>query len=206
MLVSTYRRTSSVVKFPTFSSTRIMMMPVRIGDWAGVPELYRSVYGTLCDAADGGHRGHVGYLTIDEQELAPGETLRRPGLHVDGYLNGRSGSWGGGGGGWGSVGNGMLTVSNTAHCRAYAGVFEEEPGPDGECDHVAVGHGHRFEPRQVYWVDGACVHESLPVSVTTRRQFVRLSLPSLAPWFEGYTENLCGVQPSGETWPRRHYL
>lgn len=150
--------------------------------------------------------GQVGYLTIDEQELSPNTTLRRAGKHVDGYYHGRCGAWGGGGG-WGSVGNGMLTVSSTAHCMAYPGLIAGIPGDEGECDHLVMPNdGYLFKENTVYWVDGACVHESLPVAEQIKRQFVRLSMPNNGPWFEGYTENPTGVLPTGKILPPRQFM
>jgi len=206
MFESTYRKVWShtPIEFPEFSGERIMMMPVYLGDISGIPKQYWDLVEELWKVTE--YRfmgGDVGYLTIDEQELLPGQTLRRGGLHVDGYYHGRSGAWGGGGK-WGSVGNGMLTISNTPHCRAYLGLFDGEPGPEGECDHLTLpNEGVIFEPNQIYWVDGACVHESLPVVEPTKRQFVRLSMPNNGPWFEGYTENPTGVKPTGEILPAR---
>ena len=205
MFNSVFRKiwNSSPVAFPAFSGTRIMMMPVVLGDLRGVPDHYSSMIQALYDVTEARHIGKVGYLTIDERELQPNETLRRAGLHVDGYFHGRCGAWGGGGS-WGSVGNGMLTVSSTAHCRAFLGVIDGVPGDEGECDHLTMPNGGEvFEPGQVYWVDGACVHESMPVIETTERQFVRLSMPSNGPWFEGYTVNPTGILPSAETLPAR---
>lgn len=189
--------------FPEFSHTRIMMMPVVLGQLDGVPVHYQPLVQALYNDTEVQHLGQIGYLTIDERELKPNESLRRSGLHVDGYYHGRSGAWGGGGA-WGSVGNGMLTVSSTRHCRAYLGVVNGMPGDEGECDHLVMpNEGELFEAGQVYWLDGACVHESVPVTETTRRQFVRLSLPSNGPWFEGYTENPTGIKPSNDILPRR---
>ena len=182
------------------------MMPVMIGFDDGVPTKYVPIYRSLCESAEFRFDGMIGYLTIDEQELEPGQTLRRSGLHVDGYYHGRCGAWGGGGG-WGSVGNGMFTVSSTPHCKAYLGMIDGEPKDEGECDHLVMPNdGYVFEAGQVYWVDGACVHESLPVTEKTKRQFVRLSMPSNGPWFEGYTENPTGLKPTGEILPRRPFM
>ena len=202
---STYRKVwnHSPLKFPEFSGERIMMMPVILGDLKGVPKNYHELVTSLYGVVEARHLGSVGYLTIDERQLQAGDTLRRSGLHVDGYYHGKCGAWGGGGG-WGSVGNGMLTVSSTPHCRAYLGVIEGAPGPEGECYHLSMpNEGEVFEAGQVYWLDGACVHESVPVETTTKRQFVRLSLPSNGPWFEGYTPNPEGVLPSNEILPER---
>ena len=207
-MISTFRKLhiAEAMEFPKFRGTRIMMMPVVLGDTRGVPEQYEGFVAKLYGMTEMRHQGEIGYLTISEKFLATGETLRRPGLHVDGYFEGKCGGWGGGGGGWGSVGNGMLTVSNTPHCRAYLGEFEGEPGPDGECDHIRVKGGLTFESFRVYWVDGACIHQSMPVAEETARQFVRLSMPSSGPWFEGYTVNPCGVLPSADVLPRRSQM
>lgn len=206
MLTSTYRKlwNHTPMTFPDFSDTRIMMMPVVLGDLRGIPDHYRAFVERLYGMIERRFEGEIGYLTIDERVVQAGNTLRRSGLHVDGYYQGRCGAWGGGGG-WGSVGNGMLTVSSTPHCKAYLGRFAEEPDPEGGCDHFVLDeqHSETFSPNEVYWVDGACVHESLPVDVDTPRQFVRLSMPNNGPWFEGYTPNPEGIMPSAETLPRR---
>ena len=205
MFNSTFRKiwNHSPIEFPEFSGTRIMMMPVKLGSLDGIPRSYRNFIMQLYDVIESRFQGEIGYLTIDEQCLLPKETLRRGGLHVDGYYHGNCGAWGGGGG-WGSVGNGMLTISSTPHCKAYLGVFDGEPKDEGECDHlITPNDGEVFEAGQIYWVDGACVHESMPVTETTERQFVRLSMPSNGPWFEGYTKNPSGIMPSNEVLPAR---
>ena len=208
MLTSTYRKMwqPKPLEFPVFSSLRIMMMPVMLGSLSGVPKKYWALVDQLYDMVEYRWRYHIGYLTIDERIVPKGTTLRRSGLHVDGYYKGRCGAWGGGGG-WGSVGNGMLTVSSTPHCRAYLGRILGEPFNEGECGHLKMpDEGEIFEAGQVYWVDGACVHESLPVAETTARQFVRLSMPSNGPWFEGYTPNPCGIKHSNDILPRRKFM
>lgn len=205
MFTSIYRKVwnCAPLPFPEFSGERIMMMPVILGDLRGVPSQYSELVQSLYDVTESRHIGQIGYLTIDERELLQGETLRRSGLHVDGYYHGRCGAWGGGGS-WGSVGNGMLTISSTAHCRAYLGVINGVPRDEGECDHLVMPNaGEVFAAGEVYWLDGACVHESLPVSATTKRQFVRLSMPSNGPWFDGYTKNPFGIKPSSEVLPAR---
>lgn len=199
----------SPLVFPEFSNLRVMMMPVRLGSLDGVPANYHTLIRHLYSVMESRFNGEIGYLTIDEQSLEPGETLRRSGLHVDGYYHGVCGAWGGGSGGgtWGSVGNGMLTISSTSHCHAYLGIIDGTPKDEGECDHLTMPNsGELFEAGHVYWVDGACVHESLPVTETTKRQFVRLSMPSNGPWFEGYTKNPTGILPSNAILPRRSFM
>jgi hypothetical protein len=196
---------------PNFSGTRIMMMPIIIGDLNSIPkELshYQEGLNKLFSFTDPKHHGQIGYITIDEKQVLAGTTHRRSGLHVDGVYDGKCGSWGGGG--WGSVGNGMLTVSSIPGCKAYNQSFDGEIGRDGECDKIAnqceAAKSTIFEAGQVYWVDGLCVHESLPLSQTTNRQFVRLSMPSTAPWFKGYSENPLGIKPTGPILSRRKQM
>ncbi len=198
------------IELPTFTGMRVMMMPLRLGELDTVPETldhYRDTLAALFNMA--GHRGEVGYLTIDEKHLDAGQCTRRGGVHVDGVFEGRIGAWGGGGG-WGSVGNGMLTVSSHPGCRAWLQPVDGIPGPDGECDHLVDQlhdeNARTFGANEVYWLDGLAVHESLPVTEAVDRQFVRLSLPSNGPWFEGYTENPLGVVPTGPILPRRSYM
>ena len=205
-IVSTFRKvwSHSPINFPEFSGVRIMMMPVKIGFLDGVPENYHQLVEQLYGMTEHRFKGQIGYLTIDEKELMPNETLRRSGLHVDGYYHGRCGAWGGGGS-WGSVGNGMLTVSNTPHCKAWVGLARGKIGDEGEADQMDLSNCGSvvFEAGSVYWVDGACIHESLPVKEYTKRQFVRLSMPSNGPWFIGYTENPAGIHPSNDILPCR---
>lgn len=206
MINSTFRKVwnHSPLKFPEFTGTRIMMMPVKLGSYRGVPLQYAELLSHTYGAVEVRFIGEIGYLTIDEKVVEKGQTLRREGLHVDGYYHGRCGAWGGGGG-WGSVGNGMFTISSTPHCEAYLGKFEGEPKDEGECEHIDLNNAvpEIFEANELYWVDGACIHKSLPVEEDTKRQFLRLSMPSNAPWFKGYTKNPKGILPSNDILPRR---
>ena len=195
---------------PEKTGVRVMMMPIIIGDSDSIPlslsELDETLE-TLFQMTD--HQGKTGYITIDAKRVKAGETHRRAGLHVDGVFHGECGSWGGGGG-WGSVGNGMITVSSVPGCRAWAKTFDGEIGMDGECDSLASQATNEdavlFEANRAYWVDGLCVHESVPVKEETDRTFIRLSLPSKAAWFEGYTVNPRGVLPTGPILPRREFM
>lgn len=205
---SEYREIGPVT-LPDFSGLRVMMMPLILGDLNSIPPMLANWKATLASLFEmGGHHGKVGYITIDEKTVTPGATHRRAGKHVDGVFQGRAGGWGGGGGSWGAAGTGMLTVSSPAGCRCFRGTFVGWPGNEGECDHLAdqCKDGELLKERTVYWVDGMCVHESVPMVDPVNRQFVRLSLPSDGPWFEGYTENPLGVKPSGEILPRREFM
>tara|TARA_B100001778_G_scaffold330827_1_gene333970 strand:- start:1997 stop:2680 length:684 start_codon:yes stop_codon:yes gene_type:complete len=209
---STAHQFPTELRFPEFSGTRIMMMPFVIGGTLlRLAPQYQDMLEKLSEHIDE-FTGQTGYLTIDESIVYAGKTLRRPGLHVDGVYNGSAGSWGGGGGSWGgggkknpNDGNGMLLASSTPHCRFYTGIFSGEIGDDGECDSIDVSDARvsTIEPNRPYWCNPLCVHESLPVLIDTPRQFIRISLPSTAPWFKGYTENPDGVPPTGPVLPER---
>lgn len=201
-------RPLSTVDLPAFSGVRVMMMPLILGDLDSVPDslaAWRPTLETLF--ALGGHAGEVGYITIDEKTILPGETHRRAGKHVDGIYRNGLGGWGGG---WGSTATGMITVASHPACLAWSGEFQGWPGDEGSCEHLSDQcnqlESTLFEGGRAYWVHGLCVHESLPFETPVDRQFVRLSLPSTAPWFEGYTENPLGVRPTGPILPTRPFM
>ncbi|MFA5935752.1 MAG: hypothetical protein WC787_02790 [Patescibacteria group bacterium] len=182
-----------------------MMMPFRIEDPVGtIPEEYavwRKPIEGLCAFAP--RLPGVAYLTIDEAEVEAGETHRRPGLHVDGIgPDGRAGGWGGG---WGA--KGMIIASSHLGCRAYSQEFRGWPKPNGDCAHLAEQCDPGCEVPMVgghaYWLEPLTVHEPLLLESTTRRQFVRISMPSDAPWYEGYTINSLGIKPTGPIHPAR---
>ena len=198
------------VNLPAFEGDCIMMMPVQLGGI--LPKFlnrWQNLFTQLCELAT--IKQGVGYLTIHEKTVEPKQTHRRGGLHVDGVFNGGIGPWGGGGGGWGPAGGGMLTVSNVSGCRAWnQDSITGTIGNDGEADHFAPqlkdSNSEIFEPEVAYWLDGLCIHESMPQPETVDRQFIRLSMPSESPWFEGYTENPDGVMPTGPILPKRQYM
>lgn len=193
-------------KLPAYAGIRVMMMPYRVDDPDGtLPPCLSPWFDTLLYMgllADPG----VGYLTIDECMVRAGETQRRPGLHVDGIgPNGRPGPWGGGGGGWGA--RGMTMVSSHVGCVGYNQIFSGQPGTNGDCSHLESQLSDADEivlqPSTVYWCGPLAVHRAIPMEVDTYRQFCRVSFPSDAPWYEGYTPNPRGIQPAGPIHPAR---
>lgn len=194
------------VTFPKHMGIRIMMMPVRLEDPETWPDSLKGYQGMLGDLVGlSSCQEGTGYLTVDERILEAGETMRRPGRHVDGVYRGGVGGWAPEGP-W--AGGGMLTASNVVGCMAWRGRFEGAPGDEGGCDHLRdLGTEHELlEAGIAYWLDGLCVHESLPMKQRGPRSFVRLSMPSDAPWFEGYTENPLGVKPNGKVLGRRDFM
>ncbi len=93
------------VEFPSFTGTRVLMMPVVLGNLDSIPESldhYKPMLEKLFSVQP--HDGEIGYLTIDEKHVAAGSTHRRRGLHMDGFQPDSmvaSGVWGGGSGVWG---------------------------------------------------------------------------------------------------------
>ena len=188
------------VTFPRFSSLRIMMMPFRLDNPNTVPlDWARPVFDQLLATGLIGLR-ETGYLTIDEALVRAGEHHRRPGLHVDG-----AGAWGGGGGGWGS--NGFVVAASHVGSRAWNGTFDIEPDAEGCLEHVRSGFFEScatdLAAGVAYLMSPMAVHESITMKEDTLRQFMRISFPNDAPWFEGYTPSPFGVRPTGPVLPRR---
>jgi hypothetical protein len=205
---------------PEWRGLRIMMMPVVFNDphTLPLPPIWHAYIGSLMNLRRAQpHAGQVGYLTIDERVVQAGQSHRRSGLHVDGVYGGPGavpgdvGGWGGGPGPWGAGRWGMLTVASHRGLRIWPSQeFLGRPGPEGECEHLRDQCDPHLvvEPRSnsVMWLHGLCVHESLPQPYETRRTMVRLSFPSEAPWFEGYTPNPFGICPTGPILPRRAFM
>lgn len=128
------------------------------------------------------------------------------------------GGWGGGlpSGPWASscAGptryNGMLVASSQVGCRAWEQTFKGAPGSNGDCAHLADQCSEEealvMAAGVVYGCGALTVHESIPMVKDTPRLFVRLSMPSDAPWYEGYTVNPLGVKPTGPIHDRRAFM
>ncbi len=223
MIYSRFHLLTQYCPLPAYRGTRVLLMPMIHGDKASLPEDLQQWWPTLdvCAKHTPQHKGKVVYLTVDEKQVPAGKTHRRPRLHVDGYWKteaGHGGVWGGGGGGgaWGGGrgtaswqgGTGLLTVANHPGCRAWAQDFEGRPEVEGDCEHFRdqCDEGQVLKPGTLYWMNPACVHESLPMTKGVKRQFLRISLPSNADWYEGCTPNPKGIQPTGKIQPRRRFL
>ena len=188
------------VELPKFSGVRVMMLPFRLEDVATLPSSVASWRQTVAALIEMSPvRSGVAYLTIDESEVLTGETHRRPGLHVDGIgPDGRAAAWGGGGK---YAASGMLLVSNIVGCRGWSSEFSGYPGLNGDCEHLSdecyAKEAIVMRPGQVYFCGPLAVHEALPMRKIVKRQVCRLSMPNDCPWYEGYTRNPLGVEPTG---------
>jgi hypothetical protein len=234
MFPSKVKELVSEVVLPEFRGLKILMMPIVFGDDATVPDKDCIPMLNAMRIAMPQHEGKVVYLTVDQNLVEAGKTHRRPGLHVDGYPHtevdkrffGLSGIWAGvshggtwgGGGGWGGGnknlywwdGTGLLTISSVEGCKVWHQEFKGEPKVEGDCEHLREQcreeNAVTLKANVLYWMNPACVHESLPMNVETRRTFVRLSLPSKCDWYEGCTPNPLGVKPVGKTSSRRRFM
>lgn len=195
MLVSESQSLGPVV-FPAFSGLRVMMMPFRVDDDSSLSETqvggYKSMVFDMLSrrrAANG-----VGYLTIDEADVSAGETHRRPGLHVDGC------------GSYGSpkpyASGGMIIAANTCGTVAWSGVFDADAGKEGDCEHLrhllGAAEAVKMADSNAYWCSPFCIHEAVAAPIGIRRQFVRVSYPSDAPYHRPYTRNITGVEPTSQ--------
>lgn len=193
------------VTLPPFSGIRVMMMPIVLRDPSSVPDIvapWRDLIRRLCEYGDPG----IGYLTIDEALVPAGRTHRRPGIHVDGVgPDGLPGAWGGGGGPWAA--NGMIVAASHVGARAWDQIVEGTPAANGDCAHLRQELfdecAQPLKANTAYWLWSDTIHEALPMPVETPRQFLRISMPSDAPWYEGYTPNPLGARPTGPIHPPR---
>lgn len=136
-----------------------------------------------------------GYFTIHGETLKKGETLRRPGAHIDG--NFEPCSWSNGGGNGWKVGEngpaidtdfhkdtyinengGIILVSNFESCVGWIGDYTGVIGVGGDCSKMNLDDNNFMLKRDtVYYGNNHFIHESLPVSDNTHRVFARITLP-----------------------------
>lgn len=189
-------------KFPEFSEKRVMMMPYMVEDPRGSLPGYLQEYAQMLSCSFPVLSEGVGYLTIDEAIVPAGQTHRRPGLHVDGL-----GGWSGTAAPWAGGIGGMYTAASVTASFGWVGEYEAEIGQDGEVKKLNL-EKFNAEPLAlqrgtVYHCNPLFLHQSVPLPWTVKRQFVRVSTPSTAPWYEGYTPNPLGIKPTGPILPRR---
>lgn len=232
-------RKLGIQQLPDFSGKTIMMMPFRVEDPDTLSSLqlggWKEVVQNLIPPSAKG----IGYLTIDEGEVLKGKTLRRPGLHVDGYSSyggpspyggvnlrdahsvpkayDESGSyasltsWPYGGRPYASMkssdsrNDGMILLSSNNGTRVFLQEFTGLPGPEGDCEHLRkqCNDGIILADNEAWWCSGFCVHEALPMKETAKRQVLRISMPSEAPYHWPYTENITGIKPVTPPGPDR---
>lgn len=213
MFNSTFEKLGKISLPAEKSITKILMMPIIIGDNKSIPNTLSKWFESLNQLyanVDPRDIGKIGYLTIDEKPLVKGQVHRTKGIHVDGVFKAPSGtiasSHGGGGHGGNRLNNtnkgGFYLVSNHIGCRAWNQVVDGYPGSTGECEHLEPylkdANLEVFQEDTVYWLDRLCVHESIPMDKDCHRQLIRLSSPNDYPWIDHFTSNPLGIMPEGE--------
>lgn len=224
-----------VISLPAFDpELRILMMPYLLGDASSLPSFLGEWTDAILslDCTFDGLDGTLAYVTIDQKRLQAGETLRRPGVHVDSEVlpfahpnapgphghRFKSGHPNGPGPShptpWTPLQpaftHGMVVASNAYGCDAWLGEFEGTPGPTGDCAHLVDqctdDKRIALKPNWAYWMNGSCVHESLPMTEPTIRQWLRVTIPAGDGTYEEYTKNPLGIAPAGPVLSRKEVL
>lgn len=186
-ILNSYYRELCPVVLPTFKGRQKYMHTFDLAKPVmaeGYDDYFEVVY-DLCRKA-GAFVG-LAHMTVDEKIVERGQTQRRPGPHVDGCFVPAQNSWSHTpGGGWkhgcNNVGTEIgrmpiIVASNIAACKCYPGIFEATPKDDGDLSHVELPDGELCAPNTGYLLSADCIHESLPMTETVERIFLRIALP-----------------------------
>ena len=165
-----------------------------------------------CPAWVSRHDRHkIGYLTVHESLVEPGQSQRRGGLHSEtpGLLQPRPGAQGGA---WSETGPGCCDsvfwgegyadpsdgTSNMYHGGIYmastvsgstrvwdAQVATAVIGDLGDLEHVrdALGSGVELQAGELVWMTDTTPHESVPLPAGTYRQYFRLVTAGVSVWY-----------------------
>ncbi|KAJ3028414.1 UNVERIFIED_CONTAM: hypothetical protein HDU68_001745 [Siphonaria sp. JEL0065] len=208
-----------------FLTLNVNMMPIVMGNPQTLPENCQR-YSRLIDAClnvVGGEKGKVGYLTVHESWVEPGETQRRPGLHVESpgtlkvgtttYKERASTSWGGGRYSTTEVKGGIFMASSVSDmCAIWPCLVKNAASVSvdslGGMKHLKKGMEHEslaggsekkihlVKANTLVWITDRTPHESLPVQKRVFRQFFRLVTSNVNVWFMDHsTANPLGVEP-----------
>lgn len=195
--------TGRVIEFPVFSGVRCLMMPYVQGDSASVPETYSS-YKNIIDSVFV-RKGDIGFLTIDESPVVAGtphrgdrskwgralhtEAGRRPGTNI--YR------WGGG---WGRSGEvsldpnvRILLANNLSGSCAVWDAEHPDTSLDGDIGYASRAYPYEeatlLKAGEVHEIGIVTPHESLPVSHSFNRQFLRIVSAGVYGREEYFTQN-----------------
>jgi hypothetical protein len=225
------------IVFPPFTGININMMPIILGNFynnTSLPDYIKPYdkiilscvhqqYGSL-PTEKWNNNKWIGYLTIHESIVEPGETQRRPGLHIESplgkgdfiprpiknfdedYYNSEwfSIEWGGGNYHKDKHRDGIYIVSNTDDMTAIYPYLVENS------EKVTDKYGGLQEfkndltdkiftkKNKVYWITDKTPHESLPNNTDkpVYRQFVRIVVGPIGAWYSQHnTPNPLGIKP-----------
>ncbi len=177
------------IAFPAFRGIRCLMMPYIQGRPESVPEQYRLGYESILSSL-ACEDGKIGYLTIDESPVVAGNPHRGARAKHGRALHTEAGrhpdmeyAWGGGG--WGKSHrvtldrgvNILLTNSLDDSCALWS-TDHEDTTIDGDIGHLAAQYPYEaatlMKAGEVHRIGILTPHESLPVSQSTNRQFLRI--------------------------------
>lgn len=179
------------IEFPAFSGIRCLMMPFVQGEPASVPDEY-SPYRQIIEGIFL-RKGEIGFLTIDESPVSAGIPHRgcrakfgralhtEAGRHAD-----QEYAWGGGG--WGKENPHRVTLdadvevllanSLNGTCAIWPDCVHADTTEDGDIGHCAEMYPYRdavmMRAGDVHKIGILTPHESLPVSESGNRQFLRI--------------------------------
>jgi hypothetical protein len=212
------------VTFPEPTGIRVNMMPIKLRDGTTIPDFCRPYMGMINTVR--WHQqlldpDHVAYLTIDESVVEPGDSQRRPGLHIerpgrivhggrvvregeDGF---RELAWGLGlwmSGKQGYPVDGIYMASNVAKsCAIYplqitspSNVVDEHGGVE-HMRHL-LGEPQLLDQGELCWFTDTTPHESLPIAgdAPVHRSFFRIVVGRISVWYSKHnTPNPTGLAP-----------
>jgi len=203
--------------WPKPNDISINMMPFIIGEENSIPKKYRQYWPLIRKCPiESEEYGKVGYLTIHESLVQPGQSQRRPGIHTEtpGLLI-RGGEvitteisygWGGGEYHENHCYGGIYMASTISDSCAVWEVKIDKPaeivGPGGDIDHLRslLGNYSLMKENEIWWITDATPHESLPLKRPQYRQFFRVVTSAVSVWYKDHsTENELGIKPNERT-------
>ena len=177
------------IEFPEFTGKRCLMMPYIQGEPESVPMAYRAGYESILSELVI-KKGDIGYLTIDESPVIAGKAQRGcrakygRALHTEvGRHPDKVYAWGGGG--WGRSHRveldrnvQILLANNIDNSCAVWDKVHENTSLDGDIGDCSAMYPYdaaiMLKSGDVYQIGILTPHESLPISVDTNRQFIRI--------------------------------
>lgn len=173
------------VTFPAHTGERIYMVGFTKKD--GLPKEYsrwqKTVDVMLKDIETNGKI----YMMVDQGEVSPNKSHRRPKPHIDGNWLEAENQHGTGGGRHETKKHNLydeavILASDVSASCAYVGEFNGEFGEGGDCSHLDLSKLQRvrLDAGRVYSGNVTMIHESLPVEFSAKRTLVRLNVPNIA--------------------------
>ena len=175
-MIESNLQAGGTVAFPENRGERIYMLPFFQRE--GLPWRLSRWQATVDAMLIGVRTEGPIYLMVDQGVVGAGQTQRRSGLHIE--MN------------WdaanqyhaprhrpASIPEMVILASDVGGCRAFVGILEGTPGPEGQCDHIDLSGAREvvFHAGRAYRGTVTTVHEALPIAVRTQRTVVRLNLP-----------------------------